>query len=80
MTTLHTQNNPGKLISDSAGYQVWCNTFKVNATPDTYCVELYSVQKEANRQDEQRTISTLMLSKAQLEGFQASLAVPSANV
>ena len=80
MTTQYTQNNPGKLISDSAGYQIWCSTFKVNAVHDTYCVELYSVYKEAKKPDEHRTISRFMLSKAQLEGFQASLAVPSASV
>lgn len=80
MTTLHTQKNPGTLISDNAGHQVWCSTFKVDALPDTYCVELYSVYKEAARPDEQRSIATLMLSQAQLDAFQKSLGGPHATV
>ena len=79
-TTLHTQKNPGTLISDNAGHQVWCNTFKVDALPDTYCVEMYSVYKDAVQPDEQRSIATLMLSQAQLSVFQASLGGPHASV
>lgn len=79
MTTEYTQKNPGKLISDNAGYQVWCSTYKVAALPDTYCVELYSVSKSAGRSDEQRSIATFMLSQAQLAAFQACLEVPSAS-
>ena len=80
MTTEYTQKNPGTLISDSSGYQLWCNTFQVDAVPDTYCVELYSVQKENNKLDEHRTIARFTLSQAQLKGFQASLAVPDASI
>lgn len=79
MTTEYTKTNPGKLISDNAGYQVWCSNYKVAALPDTYCVELYSVVKSANGPDEQRSISSFMLSKEQLVGFQAALEVPSAS-
>ena len=80
MTTLHTQKNPGKLISDNAGYQIWCSTYKVEAVPDTYSVELYSVFKHAKQPDEQRTILNATFSKAELEAFQASLAVPHVGI
>lgn len=80
MTTLHTQNNPGQLISDNAGYQLWCSTYKVEALPDSYSVELYSVFKQAKRPDEQRTILAAVFTKAELVAFQAALAVPHVGV
>lgn len=79
MTTLHTQKNPGKLISDNAGYQIWCSSYKVAALPDAYSVELYSVFKHAKSPDEQRTILAAVFTKAELEAFQAALVVPHAS-
>ncbi len=80
MTTLYTQQKLGKLISDNAGYQIWCNTYKVESVTDCYSVEVYSVFKHAKSPQEQRTILSATFTKAELESFQASLAVPNAGV
>lgn len=78
MTSEYTKQNPGYMISDNAGYQVFSSVYKVEAVPDTYCVELYSVHKQAANPDEQRSITCMMLSEKQLLAFQASLGVPNA--
>lgn len=80
MTTLYTQQNPGKLISDNAGYQIWCSIYKIDAVPDSYSVELYSVYKNAKSPDEQRTILATTMTQAELQAFQAALAGPHASV
>lgn len=80
MTTEYTQKNPGRLISNNAGYRTFCNTYRVKSVPDCYCVELYSTYDAAANPEEQHSISTMMLTAEQMKAFQQALEIPNVGI
>jgi len=61
------------LVSNSAGYKVFCETKPIDALPGHYHVRVYSTYENAKEPDEQQTRFDIVLSATELEYLRLSL-------
>lgn len=61
------------LVSNSAGYKVFCETKHVDVLPGHYHVRIYSTYDQSKEPDYQQTKFDMVLSSADLEQFRQSL-------
>ena len=63
------------LISNSAGYKVFCEINLVEVLPDHYHVRVYSTDEHAKEPGKQQPKFDMIMSLADLEQFRQSLTV-----
>ena len=61
------------LVSNSAGYKVFCETNPIDALPGHYHVRMYSTYDHAKDPNEQQTKLDMVLSSMELEYLRLSL-------
>jgi hypothetical protein len=61
------------LVSNSAGYKVFCETKHVDALPGHYNVRIYSTYEHSNDPDYQQNKLDMVLSAMELEYLRLSL-------
>jgi len=61
------------LVSESAGYKVFCETKIIDALPGNYHVRVYSTYENAKEPNEQQTRFDIVLSAMELEYLRQSL-------
>jgi hypothetical protein len=61
------------LISNSAGYKVFCETKTIDALPGHYHIRVYSTYEHSKEPDYQQTKFDMVLSQSELEQFRQSL-------
>ena len=61
------------LVSNSAGYKVFCETNPIDALPGHYHVRMYSTYDQSKDPDYQQSKFDMVLSATELEQFRQAL-------
>jgi hypothetical protein len=61
------------LISNTAGYKVFCETKRIDALPDSYHVRVYTTYEHSKEPDYQQNKLDIILSSTELEYLKSAL-------